>query len=106
MRITPGNGTTVVEVQDTGVGMDPGSLADALAGAASGVSRPGGGVGLGLALARRMADRMGAALSGHSVPGQGSVFRLTLRTAPRVVDSPGGDGMGPVGAPAVEETQR
>jgi hypothetical protein len=53
-----------------------------------------------------MADRMGAALSGHSVPGQGSVFRLTLRTAPRVVDSPGGDGMGPVGAPAVEETQR
>jgi hypothetical protein len=53
-----------------------------------------------------MADRMGAQLSGHSVPGQGSVFRLTLRTAPRIVDAPGGDGIGPVVAPAVEESQR
>jgi signal transduction histidine kinase len=82
-----------VEVQDTGVGVDSQTLADALSGSTSGVTRPGGGVGLGLALARRMADRMGAELTGRSVPGQGSVFRLQLRAAPPANVAPGGDGV-------------
>jgi signal transduction histidine kinase len=93
VRIAVEDDRATVEVQDTGVGVDAKTLADALSGSAVGVTRPSGGVGLGLALARRLADRMGAELTGRSVPGQGSVFRLQLRAAPPATAAPGGDGV-------------
>ena len=45
------------------------------------VSSAGGGVGLGLSIARRLADVMGGTLQASSTPGRGSRFSLTL---PRV----------------------
>jgi two-component system capsular synthesis sensor histidine kinase RcsC len=103
VRVAADDQRVFVEVQDTGVGVDASTLESALEGSEGGVVRPGGGLGLGLALARRLADRMGAELTGRSVPGQGSVFRLALRPAPHVGDSPGGDGVArtePIGATA------
>jgi signal transduction histidine kinase len=43
-------------------------------------SRAEGGVGLGLAIVKWSAERMGGAVELKSEPGQGSVFRLRLRT--------------------------
>jgi PAS domain S-box-containing protein len=71
------------EVEDTGIGIEPGErdrLFDAFSqGAAAMARRTGkgsasGGVGLGLAICRRMVDAMDGELGLDSVPGQGSRF--------------------------------
>ncbi|MBK6806310.1 MAG: hypothetical protein IPG84_16415 [Betaproteobacteria bacterium] len=41
-------------------------------------SRPPGGMGLGLSMSRTIVEAHGGALSVHSVPGQGSTFRIEL----------------------------
>jgi CheY-like chemotaxis protein len=73
-------GQVVVEVKDTGVGMtqevlsrvfDPFFTTKAV----------GEGTGLGLSICHGIIESMGGAISAESKPGQGSTFRVVLRTA-------------------------
>jgi PAS domain S-box-containing protein len=68
-------------IRDTGIGIDPNlhaSLFQAFSQKDSSSNRLHEGCGLGLAICSRLADRLGGTLSVHSLPGQGSVFRLDL----------------------------
>jgi PAS domain S-box-containing protein len=80
-----GPGRVVIEVHDTGVGMEPGlidRIFDPFEQGGEGLHRPGG-LGLGLAIARTIAEAHGGQLRASSGgPGQGSVFTLELPTAP------------------------
>jgi len=71
-----------LRVQDSGPGI-PAELLPRLfepfAAAEMSAARQGGGVGLGLALTRRLVERMGGAIEVTSTPGQGSEFSCTLR---------------------------
>lgn len=71
----------VLAVADTGAGIAPELQAAVFEpfrqGGADGTTQRGG-VGLGLYIAREMAQRMGGALTVKSQPGQGSTFTLTL----------------------------
>jgi CheY-like chemotaxis protein len=78
-------GQVVVEVRDTGVGMTPEVL--------SRVFDPffttkavGEGTGLGLSICHGIVESMGGAISAESKPGEGSTFRVVLRTAPSEVE--------------------
>ncbi len=69
----------VVRVRDTGIGMDPGFVAELgqlFHQEDSGFSRRYDGCGLGLALTRRYLDLNGARLSVSSEKGEGSVFTI------------------------------
>jgi signal transduction histidine kinase len=78
------NGSEVT-VEDTGVGIAP-ELLDRIfepfMQAESGYTRTHGGVGLGLAISRRLARMMGGELSVESRPGDGSRFTLRLPAPP------------------------
>jgi signal transduction histidine kinase len=79
-----------VEVRDTGIGMTDEELErvfEPFVQADGSTTRRFGGTGLGLTISRRLARELGGELVACSVPGQGSVFVLTL-PAP----SAGGDG--------------
>ncbi|BBK35072.1 hypothetical protein STAQ_01500 [Allostella sp. ATCC 35155] len=71
-----------ISVADTGVGIaakDLGRLFDRFSQADTSSTRPFGGAGLGLAIARGLARRMGGDVTAHSAgPGQGARFRLDL----------------------------
>ncbi len=73
-------GTLEVEVSDTGLGLDDAQLAllfepfNRLGRERSGVE----GTGIGLTIARRLAELMGGRLDVHSAPGEGSSFTLVL----------------------------
>jgi light-regulated signal transduction histidine kinase (bacteriophytochrome)/CheY-like chemotaxis protein len=85
-------------ISDTGIGIAPenlGALFDRFSQADASSTRPFGGVGLGLAIARGLARRMGGDIRAESAGlGQGARFRLNLpvRSATRAA---------PAGAPAV-----
>ena len=71
-------------VRDTGIGIEADrieSMFDAFRQADSSISRRYGGTGLGLPIARSMAERMGGNLQAHSVQGTGSVFTLQIPLA-------------------------
>lgn len=78
-------------VHDSGIGIHVDrleSMFDAFQQADSSISRRYGGTGLGLPIARTLAERMGGTLHAHSEEGTGSVFTLNLplqRTAHRPV---------------------
>ena len=84
LAVTP-NGTTVAfEVVDHGVGMSAAELANAFTPfwrADSSRARKTGGVGLGLALARRIARAHGGDVTLHSVSGKGTTARLEIPLA-------------------------
>jgi signal transduction histidine kinase len=92
----PGEGryaeSVVVAVRDTGPGIEPEHvprLFDRFYRVDKARSRELGGSGLGLALARELADAQGGTLTVASVPGRGSIFRLKFAAATRGAEDPG-----------------
>ncbi|MGQ3093444.1 MAG: ATP-binding response regulator [Roseateles sp.] len=78
-------GGWVLRVRDSGLGMQPDQLArlfTPFAQAEAGATRRFGGTGLGLAVCRALAERMGGTLSARSAPGRGSEFELALPPSP------------------------
>lgn len=72
-------------VQDDGIGIEPGQLARMFEPFVQGPAAPDDthdGVGLGLAISRRLASLMSGALTAESTPGKGSTFTLWLATPP------------------------
>lgn len=71
-------------VKDTGIGISPAQLEhmfDAFQQADTSISRRYGGTGLGLPIARTLAERMGGSLRAESVEQQGSLFTLEIPLA-------------------------
>ncbi|MFZ5782283.1 MAG: PAS-domain containing protein [Pseudomonadota bacterium] len=70
-----------LSVADSGIGMTPEQMARLFrpfSQADSSTTRRYGGTGLGLSIVRRLAELMGGSARAQSVPGQGSVFTVTL----------------------------
>lgn len=68
-------------VRDSGIGISPDlleSMFDAFQQADNSISRRYGGTGLGLPIARNLAERMGGSLQAQSSEGLGSVFQLRI----------------------------
>lgn len=75
----------VVRVEDTGKGISAENLDrifEPFTQLDTGLSRPSSGVGLGLALARHIAERLGGTLGVQSQPGKGSEFMLRIPVGP------------------------
>ena len=70
--------TVVVEVQDRGIGIDPADTERIFEDFVQVGSPPETGTGLGLSISRRLATLLDGRLDVSSVPGEGSVFTLTL----------------------------
>jgi PAS domain S-box-containing protein len=73
--------TAVLRVDDSGPGIAPGELTrlfDAFEQGDSSAARRHGGTGLGLTIARGLAQAMGGELAAHSTLGEGASFTLTL----------------------------
>jgi len=82
LRAWRAGGDTVVEVEDTGPGMDEGEVADlftAFRQGAAGIDK--GGTGLGLNLSRHIAQALGGELAVTSQKGRGTTVRLRLPMA-------------------------
>jgi signal transduction histidine kinase len=78
-------GAAALTVRDAGAGIDPADLPHVFEPfyRADEARRRGlAGAGLGLAVARRIADALGGTLGVESQPGQGSCFTLLLPVAP------------------------
>lgn len=78
-------GGWVLRVHDSGLGLTPEQLArlfTPFAQAEAGATRRFGGTGLGLAVCKALAERMGGTLTARSTPGQSSEFELTLPPSP------------------------
>ncbi|MEQ8887501.1 MAG: ATP-binding protein, partial [Sandaracinaceae bacterium] len=92
VSVRRGDGEVRLEVRDTGVGVDPSLTArifEPFEQAPQSIARSSGGLGLGLALAQRVAELHGGALSVESEGvGRGSVFILTLPVAPGEAATP------------------
>jgi len=71
----------VWEVEDTGIGIDPGhveGIFDEFRQLDGSPTRRYGGTGIGLALSRKLARRLGGDIGVRSAPGKGSVFTLAV----------------------------
>lgn len=75
LRLSEADGQVVVAVVDRGPGLTPEALARVFERHVSG--RPGGS-GLGLPVAKRIAEAMGGSIQARSVPGEGATFELRL----------------------------
>ena len=81
LRAAIEDGRVVIEITDTGIGLDP----DVAAGlfrpfeqADSSLTRRFGGLGLGLAISKGLIDLMGGEIAAEGCPGGGSTFRIAL----------------------------
>jgi len=75
------HGMAVIRVSDTGIGIPADKLQavfEPFVQIGRSLNSPGEGTGLGLAISRDLARGMGGDLTAESVPGEGSVFTLTL----------------------------
>jgi signal transduction histidine kinase len=81
VSLTQNNGSAITEFRDTGIGISAGDLPhifDRFYRADKARSRDFGGVGLGLSIARWVAEAHGGSIEVQSTPGAGSVFRVRL----------------------------
>jgi len=79
VRAHEANGTAVIEVEDTGIGMDPDQVDDlfkAFKQESQGLGREYEGTGLGLTLTQRVMAEMGGTISVETEKGKGSRFAL------------------------------
>ena len=84
VRASASEREVLVEVEDTGIGMDPDELPKAFTEFVQlddDMDRMAGGSGLGLPLARHLVELQGGRLWADSSKGEGSVFRFTLARA-------------------------
>ena len=114
LRFTPQGAVTVtlaltasdrvaVMVADTGIGIaeaDRDRIFDPFVQLDDRMGRVHGGRGLGLSLARKLAEAMGGTLTVQSQPGQGSTFRLDL-PLPAMQDTPPAPALDLTGAPVL-----
>lgn len=87
---TVSNTTLCVQVQDTGIGIDPAVQAKLFAPftqADGSTTRKYGGTGLGLAIVKQLAHMMGGTVGVDSVPGRGSTFWCTIQLAKPASDT-------------------
>ncbi|WP_248927426.1 ATP-binding protein [Paenibacillus hamazuiensis] len=78
----------VLEVEDTGIGMDREMLQRIFEPYEQADSAVQGGLGLGLSISRQLAELHGGTLEAVSEPGKGSIFRLALPLAPAPISRP------------------
>jgi signal transduction histidine kinase len=88
IRASVADGSFLVAVTDTGVGIAPEDrerIFEEFQQVDSSSTRKKGGTGLGLAIARRIVELHGGRIWVESTPGQGSTFAFTLPLAPEQV---------------------
>lgn len=85
VRATEGEGLVRVEVQDTGPGIPPDAVQDIFLPYVRGPKAGQGGLGLGLATVRRLAESHGGRAGVRSVLGEGSLFWFELPMATAAV---------------------
>jgi signal transduction histidine kinase/CheY-like chemotaxis protein len=93
------------EIEDTGIGFDEArkaQLFETFSQSDDSATRRYGGAGLGLALARRLADDLNGRLDCRSIPGEGSVFTFEIGL-PTAEAEPELDAAQPAAEPTVEE---
>ena len=84
LRASGGNGWVTIEVQDRGCGIAPDEqrhIFDRFYRGANASGGPAKGVGLGLALVKRIGDAHGARIRVESTPGEGTTFYFSLKAA-------------------------
>jgi PAS domain S-box-containing protein len=89
VRCARAEGGITVEVSDQGPGIPPADLERIFDDFVQ-LGEPGVGTGLGLPIARRLAELQGGTLRAESIPGRGSTFRLFLPSAAPDVTPSGG----------------
>lgn len=93
-----------IEVADTGIGIAPADqdrIFDPFVQLDDRMGRVHGGRGLGLSLARKLAQAMGGTLTVQSQPGQGSTFRLDLPLPAMAAPGPAPSALDLTGAPVL-----
>lgn len=83
-RLARNNGNACIEIEDTGIGISDSELPyvfDRFRQVDGSTTRKYQGLGLGLALARDLVTEHGGTLTARSVPGQGSIFTVSIPLA-------------------------